>query len=466
MRISSVVLLIAGSVVLCADGVMAEQSHSFSSMSEAQSAFKTNKNHGVRMSAYGYVCTRLNEVKNTDAGAWVLPVARTMAHSLGRKDDSEKICRMSLSSTNRFVRVTAATFLCDDMRKLAFPESERALRIFYSEVGEDAALQSVVLAQLMSVYKSVNRIEEAVVSAESVLAIGSGATFSSRLSASCTVAEAAVKKGDAALAGSVLCEMLRQRTDIPSALAQNIIKMKLPPKETLLLVECMREKIATSAIEGNLSVFVSMAEKGGVEIVRLLRHAGKYEEALSECRILTMLSKGPAYRDAVMIASEILKDIDGDLGRAGRCIEFYRKNAVPGTKNELLNFPVLVDSSRRKLLEKLDQTPVVDWKNGLNRWRLYIWADSPQKSLQASLSAFATAPMTQKDLQSCANAAQWPILSLSRDPALARKVVSYLMLGCAGVDGIKGTSDDIEHPAVGLEAYMKLCGRHEVRTGK
>ena len=433
------------------------QNVAFSSLKQAQEEFKTNSNIIVRNCAYEFAKKCMNESKHSSAGTVVLFAVRQMADFLGRSHEFDAVCHDMLSSSNENVRISAATSLCDKMKKLEFPESDNKLRELMLRFGDDKKLQSIALMKLSDAAISAQKMCVAEKVADEILSFGTNAYPAANLSAGYIKMENAYSRRDYAGVEKIVFSIFRNRSDIPLGIGAKISKMRLPSENIIAIIDAIRSRVAQAALAGSPQ-FQTIAENAGIEVVALLCAAGRIEESLSECRVLTSLSGSVGYKNAILAAAKSLKTLDGDLGRVRECMKFHQKGVVPKGKNVLLSFPRLKDTVRLKFVEELEARKSETWYELVNKSKFYLWADEPLKALESALRAFSLAPMTKADLQLCANAAMKPIVAFSRDPGRGEKVVSYLLFGADGPDATAGTCDDVISPTDDLAEYMKFCG--------
>lgn len=430
----------------------------FSSLTEAQSVFKTNISISVKTEAFEYARKKLYENKHSQmSGLSILPVVCQMADGLGRTEVANVACRDLLASSNDAVRVAAAITLCERIKRLEFPQSDRELRELAAEFSEESKLRSIALSRVIEVNVAAHRFDDARASADEIFMIGTNAHPSAYVSACYFKIDDAASKDNFSEVEKTTLAMLSVCNSIPDGMLSRLSKTKLPPENTMPIVDAIRSLIADAAISGKQN-FSLVAETYGIGVVTLLRSGGYTKEALSECRVLTTLASSMGYRNCVLLAAETLKVLDGNLRRVREYITFHKKDIVPTSKNIILSFPRLRDSARQKLIKELDSRRGESFKELIDKSRFYLWADEPRKALEAAILAFSIAPLNQSDLQTCANAAMRPIVAFSRDPKRGEIVASYLLYGSAGPDGSIGTADDIVSPVSDLIQYMKSCG--------
>ena len=431
----------------------------FHSAREAQGAFATNSSESVRSAAYGYALALVETERDGSSATLALSAIRVMSTACGRQEDYERSCRTLLASSNATTRAAAMSGLCDSLRRLGFSDAERAISALARDHAGDPMVASAALGKLMDLYGSAKLGAKALDTAALVLGVGPECLPAAHLSASYVTAAAHAADGDFAAAERVLVAAVGYAPSVPTGIGRRIAEMRLPEEPALRVARAVREKAAAVPIE-NTQAFRPMAEAASLECADLMRGLGRYDEAIGECRTVALFGSSTAYQRAVVSAAETLKAMDGNLGRAKALVDFNRSGEAPSAANPLVAFARLEDATRRGEIERLDEyCASAPWTGLLAAATRYLWADDAEKAVAAAARAFAEAPMSQKELQMCADAAAAPLLALTRDPAAARAVVDYLVFGANGPDGVAGTGDDVTDPVSMVRAYCTRCGK-------
>ena len=267
-------------------------------------------------------------------------------------------------------------------------------------------------------------------------------------------ADLCVRLGDAAGAGRTFVDVIRRGEPFPAGIARRLIDAN-PGMEALTnAVAALRERLAAIPL-ADVADFVAAVERTQPEVVELLNHLGRFDEALGECRVLVLLSTARNYQAAVNLAAASLKRADGNLGRAIAFMDFQKKDVVPKRHNILMDAPVLSDPVRERFRRRLPVGRCSAWTDSLGVSTRLLWLDDPQSSVREAIRAFGLAPFENKPIQACADAVMQPVLTVTRDPASVKGIVDYLMYGPAGRDGTKGTADDLSMPLDGDLAFLK-----------
>ena len=228
---------------------------------------------------------------------------------------------------------------------------------------------------------------------------------------------------------------------------------------TNVLLEAVRLLRVRAGAAAAVDQAPSQIERLQPEVAELLLLAGRPGEALRECRVLAFCATDSGYPQAIELAARCFKALDGHLGRANLLLDFHRGGGTAdGAANPLLDLSPLDDPVRRELAGTLVAVPPPgDWIGWRRQAALLSWLDRPADALNAARMAFAACPLSAKELQSCADAIARPVLVATRDTALAQRLTDYMLRGGAGTDGIAGTPDDIDDP------FAEACRRLSYR---
>lgn len=267
-----------------------------------------------------------------------------------------------------------------------------------------------------------------------------------------------VARTDFKAAGEILLGVIKKVNPVPTGIAKRLVEAKADEATLEVAISMMRRKLAEMPLD-DAGVFKAAAERVQVEVVEILNHIGRCNEALAECRVLVLLSSAKSYQAAVNQTAITLKRADGNLGRAMSFMEFQKKDVIPKRRNILLDAPRLSDAVRAEARTSLPVGKSELWSESLAVSARLIWLDDPLAAVQEAMHAFALAPFDRKSLQVCADAVMQPILTLTRDPDSVKGIVDYLMYGPNGPDGAKGTQDDLPSPFESLSSVLKFgCG--------
>ena len=484
---------------LCLAGVAAfaaaraEHVGKFESVGKAVAAFATNS-PAVREAAYRYV---VDSVRTADEKGIrpALQAARTMAVSLGRINEYEEVCAAGLASGSEPVRFASVQALLQAMTLVADPskpvaQAERVLRdpgllvpahrvelartvadvkcqrladapgalgvideaLRWAEADRPSALQ--LRLKRVEVLRSAKMDDELEKEARALLADGE-CPAQARVVASFALADLAVRRKDAKRAGEIFLDAIREADPVPVGVAARLVAANVDEQTLDAAVAALRARLAKMPLD-DATAFRAAVERVQPEVVTLLNHMGRCDEALAECRVLVLLASPKGYQEAVNLTAAALKRADGNLGRATAFMNFQKKGFVPKERNIVMDAPPLRDGVRAEARKSLPVGRSERWEECLAVAARLIWMDDPLAAVQEAMRAFALAPFEEKTLQVCADAVVQPILTVTRDPDAAKGVVDYLMYGPDGPDGAKGTQDDLSSPFENLEPVLKL----------
>ena len=255
--------------------------------------------------------------------------------------------------------------------------------------------------------------------------------------------------------GEIFLDAIREADPVPVGVAARLVAANVDEQTLDAAVVALRMRLAKMPLD-DATAFRAAVERVQPEVVTLLNHMGRCDEALAECRVLVLLASPKGYQEAVNLTAAALKRADGNLGRATAFMNFQKKGFVPTERNILLDAPQLADGVRAEARKSLPVGRSERWEECLAVAARLVWMDDPLAAVQEAMRAFALAPFEEKTLQVCADAVVQPILTVTRDPDAAKGVVDYLMYGPDGPDGAKGTQDDLSSPFENLEPVLKL----------
>lgn len=240
-------------------------------------------------------------------------------------------------------------------------------------------------------------------------------------------------------------EMVRTADFIPRGLAGFLIKAGADEAMLNAMVMAFRRRLARVPFSG-ANIFEDEIENVQPEIIEILSRLRRWEEALAECRVLVLTASPKSYQAAVDLTAATLKCADGNLGRATAFMNFQKRGLVPKERNILMSAPRITDPVRVEAVKTLPVGESESWEEALAASVRFVWLDDPVASVREAMHAFALAPYDVKSLQLCADAVMKPILAITRDPESVKTVVEFLTYGENGVDGKKGTADDLRYP--------------------
>ena len=422
----------------------AENEVQFENVRAAYVAFTSTTNAAVRQSAYGYA--KSSAISRADE----LGYLRVMARTLGKEADCGDVCTKAASSTNSAVRLSALTWLCDVARSWDADKTTAFVDKWLAISGGDVVSKALLLCRRMEARRRAGDAEGAEDAAAAVMSSGKDVPWTYYSQACFARAEMLSRAGEAAPAEQMLSRLLEWDEVASPSIARRMIAIGISRELALRFASAIREKIAKVPV-GDLVAFKARVLSGEAEIVELLVHAGRLDEALGECRVMLLTAATPtAYGNAVRLAADVLKRVDGNLGRASAFIESQKSNHVVRAAPPIPSQPTLSDpvrvAERKKCLDYAKEN-AEDWNAQLVCAYRLLWADCAEDSIRAALVAFAFAPFNEKNLQTCADAVMHPVSVMTRDPAKVAAVRDYLLYGTAGRDGIVGTADDLMHPA-------------------
>ena len=430
----------------------------FESVRAACVAFMATTNSSVRQSAYAYA---KGAVSRSDGGPaarddiWNL---RLMARALRLEGDCVDACSRVASSTNLAARLVALTWLCDIARRWDADRATALVDRWLASAGDDANAKALLLCRRMEARRKAGDAEGAEDAAASVMSLGANAPWSHYSQACFFRAETLAKKGDAAAAEKMLARLLGRSEIVSPGIGSRLAGMGVGKELALQFVSAMRGRMSDVPVV-DLKSFKARVQVGEAEIVELLVYAGLLDEALGECRVMLLAAGAqPAYENAVRLTADVLKRIDGNLGRAGAFLESQKSNHVALAVSPVPAYPALSDPVRSAEREKClayAKENAADYNVLLACAYRLLWADCAEDSIRTAVDAFAVAPFNERSLQACADAAMHPFSVMTRDPAKVAAVRDYMLYGGAGRDGMAGTSDDLSHPV----EFYRSCFR-------
>ena len=395
-------------------------SEEFLSVEKAMVGFSTNT-VAAQERAYQYVLEKSRTMNGQNART-VLHTLKTMAEALKRGAEFDEICLAGMASDDERIRFVCAS----------------------------ALLQSPTLATAPS--NLVSRVERLLNTPDALSAVHWSEIFRARCYA---LADIAVRRKNAQAAGELLLDVIRKVDPVPMGIAKRLLDANVDEATLDAAVTLLRTRLAGMPL-GDATAFRTSVEKVQPEIIELLNRLGRCDEALAECRVLVLLSSPNSYQAAVNLTAASLKRADGNLGRATAFMNFQKKGFVPKERNILLDAPQLSDGVRAEARKSLPVGKSEVWGESLAVSARLIWLDDPVAAVREAMRAFGLAPFDNKSLQVCADAMMQPILTVTRNPDLAKGIVDYLMYGSNGPDGAKGTQDDLPSPFENLEPVLKL----------
>jgi tetratricopeptide (TPR) repeat protein len=455
-------MMLAAVAAVAVASATAEQQ--FADVKAAIAAFSSATNDTVRRSAYAYARDYALEHVGETAARDVLVHVRTMARSLDKESDFRSTCERLSESTNSLVRLSALMWLCDYAREL---DAEKTTAFIDARLAKTAAadvpVRSFLLCRRMDARRKLGDEAGVMAAADAIVAFGDDCPWSNYSQARFAQAEALMRKGKADEAETCLSTLLERDEVVSQGTARKLLSLRTGKALQERFVAAMREKIAAVPF-GNAVLFRSRVQSGMPEIVELLVGIGRLDEALGECRVmlLTASSSQSAYGNAVRQTADVLKRLDGNLGRAFAFLESQKTNGVSSAAGLLPMGPALSDPVRVAEREKC----LAFAKENQSSWGALVecsfrllWADSAEDSMRVAMSAFACAPFSEKELQTCADAVMHPVSVMTRDKSAVAAVRSYLLYGEAGRDGVRGSDDDVANP---VDVYRSHAGKGAV----
>ena len=466
----------------------------FASLAQAQSAFATNA-PAVRERAYRYVHESTKSAGGRDASAW-LQTLRSMAVAVGKVSEYDAVCESGLSSPDEAVRFASLMALAQspsvsrvpadfaarlekaarggvaldarhrievlkaaaDIRVGRLRDGKAAAALLDEAIGiagDDAASVMLMRMRKLDTFKSAGMESEVEREAASLLE-AKDCPVSAYASAAFALAEIEARRGNSEKVGNLILSLIRKGgAQTPSGVARRLIEANVSDECLSEAVDALRRGLAQMPLADAAS-FRSAVERVQPEAVEILNRLGRCDEALAECRVLVLSASQRAYPSAVRLTAETLKRSDGNLGRATEFMNFQKKGIVPKGRNVVMDAPRLSDAVRAEARASLPVGRCGKWTDSLAVSARLVWLDDPLAAMREAMRAFALAPFDGRSLQTCVDAALQPVLAATRDPAVAKSVVDYLMHGSNGHDGARGTSDDLPDPCESLSDVLKL----------
>ncbi len=455
-------MMLAAVAAVAVASATAEQQ--FADVKAAIAAFSSATNDTMRRSAYAYARDYALEHVGETAARDVLAQMRTMARSLDKESDFRSTCERLSESTNSIVRFSALMWLCDYARELDAEKTTAFIDARLAKIAAaDVPVRAFLLCRRMDARRKLGDEAGVVAAADAIVAFGDDCPWSNYSQARFAQAEALMRKGEADAAETCLSTLLERDEVVSQGTARRLLSLRTGKALQERFVAAIWEKIAAVPF-GNAVLFRSRVQSGMPEIVELLVGMGRLDEALGECRVmlLTASSSQWAYGNAVRQTADVLKRLDGNLGRAFAFLESQKTNGVSAAAGLLPAGPAMSDPVRVAEREKCLAFA------GENRssWRALVecsfrllWADSAEDSMRVAMSAFACAPFSAKELQTCADAVMHPVSVMTRDKSAVAAVRSYLLYGEAGRDGVRGSADDVANP---VDVYRSHAGKGAV----
>ena len=389
----------------------------FPSVEKAMSGFATNT-VAAQERAYRYVLGRARSMNGQSAKS-VLPALRSASTALKRIAEYDAACEAGLSSGDEAVRYACATALL---------QSPTGPTNWICRVEQFLEKPDVLLpAHWHELFRETSYAR----------------------------ADLAVRRKDARSAGETLLDVIRKVDPIPSGIARRLVVATSDGEMLAAAVAALRLRLAAMPLD-DAAAFRTAVERVQPEVVELLGHLGRTDEALAECRVLVLLSSPKSYQAAVNLTAATLKRADGNLGRAMAFMNFQRKDLVPKERNVLLDAPPLADAVRVEARKSLPVGRSELWTESLAVAARLVWLDDPLASVREAMRAFALAPFDNRSLQVCADAVTQPVLTVTRNPDSAKGIVDFLMHGPNGPDGAAGTGDDLKSPFDDLVSVLRI----------
>lgn len=471
----------------------------YTSESQAYGAFKESDDALIREQAYDWTKEYVFKARLSVLYR-VFSYLRQMAVQLDKGADFETFCIERIQENKPDVTSSAAIELSNWYVEQG--DNEKALAVLTAQLEQEAVFspaQTALIAKKTAdvLVKEMNQYTEAVgvlsnaintVSTEEVeafvsLANAQAAIFQNNL-ADANAAEMLVRevialgdqcpvsaystavgqlalilseKGDREGVVEVLMLLLKHSGPPSSGIAQKIIAAGATSADIEASLRLLRLRMGQ--MPSNASTYCAGVERLQPEVIEFLLALGRRDEAVRECRVLVFLASDKVYPQAVELAAQCLKRLDGNLGRANALLEFQSVDSGLAVKqrNVLLDFSSLDDAVRTESYTLLAVTEEpTDWNEWLLRSTYLLWLDRPVEAVDAAVEAFSLCPLSETALQTCAAAAVRPILVATRDSTAAQTVIDYMLFGDLGRDGKAGTEDDITDPFPEIRAKLAL----------
>ena len=469
----------------------------YTNPAQANDAFERSSDASVRQEAYAWMRARTLAAAPRDLADPLSRLAR-MAAKLACEEDFEAVCLECMGRENAEIMCAAAGNLADshvrrgDLEKavdvlretLASPRGftpsqtasmaakaagilsgslERhaeAADVLESAIGsvstnDAASFASLANAQSTIFLTRLSNPQGAERRCRQVLELGASCPGSAHAAAAESLASILRANGDAPGAAAALCRML-QHPSLPNpGVARKLLDAGVAGEDIDEAVRLLRLKMVAPG--SDVGEYRTRAERIQPEIVELLQARERFEEAVGECRVFVFCATDKAYSKAVELAAKALKMLDGNLGRANALLDFQSADAANAAsrRNVLMDIPRLQDAVRQDARSALAASGAPsDWNGWLLRSARLLWLDSPADAMDAASKAFASCPLADASLQTCAEALVRPLLVATRDANVAQTALDYLLHGSMGKDGLPGTEDDLEDPLPALRKRL------------
>jgi len=191
--------------------------------------------------------------------------------------------------------------------------------------------------------------------------------------------------------------------------------------------------------------------------VRMLLKAGKTADALGEAKLYFYMAPldHKAAQQAANLLSAALKAHDGTIHRLNIFLTYQHHGAAgpdgqPGTDDDLSNTLAEIDVSstpeRDRLLQEVLERQPDDHTGHRARGYIYLFLDKPKLAVAEFKRAYQLCPVEEKAVQVAVDDAAVGLKAYHGTALAAQKFLEFQQYGPNGLDGQKGTDDDIEDP--------------------
>jgi len=224
-------------------------------------------------------------------------------------------------------------------------------------------------------------------------------------------------------------------------------------------VDAMRHDIRSQMVATYSNPTVR--ERIHILLTELLVTVGRYDEALSEARLLFELAANEtSLKLTAGTVAQCFKAADGNLVRANAFFAFQQHGkAGPDQKlgtnddirNPLMDVPYPSGTTSSGDHEAVFKGVPKNWNGRLTRSLIYRLLGQPDKALEELRIAYALCPVKQDALQKVTDQIVDLLIQISGDPEIGQRYVEYQKYGDFGKDGKKDTDDDLTDP---MAAYL------------